>query len=96
MKRIRNSQSFIRTVAVTGASYIVFGYTEKPVHNIEKFCCLERVSLVFAIGTTFNLCGMWVTDTLHRNKRLINLVSGKHPVFLGPVMIHLTKDKTAF
>ena len=53
-------------------------------HDIEKFYCLERDSLLFAIDTTFNLCDIWVTDTSYRDKRLINPVSGKHPVFLGP------------
>ena len=36
---------------------------------------------------------MWVTDISYRNKRLINSVSRKHPVFLGSVMTHFTKDK---
>ena len=39
---------------------------------------------------------MWMTDTLYRDKRLLNSGSGKHPVFLGPVMIHVTKDKNTF
>ena len=39
---------------------------------------------------------MWMTDTLYRDKRLLNSGSGKHPVFLVPVMIHVTKDKNTF
>ena len=83
-------------MTVTGALYIAFGYTEKQMHDIEKSCCLERDSSVFAIDTTFNLCDMWVTDTSYRDKRSINLVSGKHPIFFGPVMILFTKDKATF
>ena len=36
---------------------------------------------------------MWLTDTCYRNKRLINSKSGAHPVFLGLVMLHFTKDE---
>ena len=39
---------------------------------------------------------MRLTDTCYRNKRLINSKSGAHPVFLGPVMLHFTKDEATF
>ena len=64
-------------------------------HNIEKFFCLERDSSVFATDTTFNLYEIWVNDTSYRNK-LINPVSGKNLVFLGPVLTNFTKDKVTF
>ena len=64
-------------------------------HNIEKFFCLERDSSVFATDTTFNLYEIWVNDTSYRNK-LINPVSGKNLVFLGPVLTNFTKDKVPF
>ena len=83
-------------MTVTGALHIAFGYAEKQMLDIEKFCCLERDSSVFAIDPTFNLCDMWVTDTSYKNKRLRNPLSGKHPVFFGPVMIHFTKYKATF
>ena len=83
-------------MTVAGALYIAFGYTEKQMLDIEKFCCLERGSSIFPIDSTFNLCDMWVTDTSYKNKRLINPLSGKHPVFFGPVMVHFTKYKATF
>ena len=39
---------------------------------------------------------MWITDTSYRSQRLLNSGSGKHPVFLDPVMIHFTKDENTF
>ena len=83
-------------MTATGALYIAFGYTEKQMLDIEKFCCLERDSSVFAIDPTFNLCDIWVIDTSYKKKRLINPLRGKHPVFFGPVMIHFTKYKATF
>ena len=35
--------------------YIVFGYIKKNMHDIEKFCCLEKDSLVFNIVKTYIL-----------------------------------------
>lgn len=37
LQSYRNSQSFIRTETVTGASYITFSYTKKP-RMISKSC----------------------------------------------------------
>ena len=51
---------------------------------------------VLPIDTIFNLCDLWVTDTSYGNKRLINRESGKNPIFLGPMMLHFTKDEGAF
>ena len=39
---------------------------------------------------------MWITNTSYRSQRLLNSGSGKHPVFLDPVMIHFTKDENTF
>ena len=39
---------------------------------------------------------MWITDTSYRSQRLLNSGGRKHPVFLGPVMNHFTKDENTF
>ena len=39
---------------------------------------------------------MWITDTSYRNKRLLNSGRRKHPVFLGPMIIHFAKDENTF
>ena len=85
--------SFLKTVTVTDQSYIPFAYTEKQVSDIEKFCCKSTEARVFAVDTTFNLCNLWITDTSYRNKRLVNIIDGKTPVHLGPIMLHFTKDE---
>ena len=64
--------------------------------DIEKFCTIELEASVLAVDTTFNLCDMWIRDTSYRNKRLLNPTIGKHPVFLGQVMLHLSKNEKTF
>ena len=43
--------------------------------------------------TIYAICG---SDTSYRSQRLLNSGSRKHPVFLGPVMKHFTKDENTF
>ena len=92
----RNPKSLIETVRITGEHYFAFAYTEKQIQDIEKFCTTELEASVFAVDTTFNLCDMWITDTSYRNKRLLNPTTGKHPVFLGPVMLQFSKNEKTF
>ena len=56
----RDSDSFLKTVTVTDQSYIAFAYTEKQLSDIEKFCCKSTEVGVFAVDTTFNLCGGYI------------------------------------
>ena len=39
---------------------------------------------------------MQITDTLYRNKCSLNHTTGKHPVFLGPVMLRFSKNEKTF
>ena len=94
----RDSSSPVRTVVVSGVSYIAFLYTDKQLKDIELFCCdpNDNKSCVLGIDTTFKLCNTWITDTSYRNKRLLSSRTRKNPVHLGPVMMHFTKDEGNF
>ena len=92
----RDSVSFLKTVTVTDQSYIAFAYTEKQLSDFKKFCCKSTEAGAFAVNTTFNLCGLCITDTSYRNKSLVNTIDGGTPVHLGPIMLHLTKDEKTF
>ena len=83
-------------MAVTDQSNIAFAYTEKQLSDIKKFCCKSTEAGVFAADTTFSICNLWITDTSHSNKRLANTAYGRTLVHLGPIMLHLTKDKKIF
>ena len=55
-------------------------------------CCDSDVS---CIDTTFNLCSSWVTDCYYNNDRL-RTNEGKHPIFLGPAIVHFEKGVLLF
>ena len=59
----RDPNSLVRTVLITGDSYIAFIYTEKQLNDIEQFCCKDSDVSVLGIDTTFKLCNIWLTDT---------------------------------
>ena len=94
----RDPNSPVRTVVVWQDTYIAFVYTDKMLKDIELFACDEYTNeaCVLGVDTTFGLCGMWVTDTVYRNKRLTSVRSRKNPVHLGPVMFHSSKDDETF
>ena len=92
----RDSVFFLKTVIMTDLSYIAFAYTEKQVSDIEKFCCKLTEPWVFGVETKFNLCDLWITKTSHWNKRLVNTIDRRTPVYLGPIMLHFTKDEKTF
>ena len=58
-----------------------------------QLCCDENN--VFCVDTTYNLCKHWVTDSRYNNARL-DRSEGKHPIFLGPSMIHFEKTELIF
>ena len=94
----RNPESPVQTVLVTRDNYVAFVYTKKQLKDIELFCCNpdDNDSCVLAVDTTFKLCNMWLTDTSYRNKRLLSTRYREHPVNLGPLMLHFTKDEETF
>jgi len=66
---------------------------EIQINDVSSFCC-DRNG-VLSIDTTFNLCESWLTDTCYHNIRL-ETAEGKHPIFLGPAIIHFQKDSFIF
>ena len=58
----RAHDSLVKTVTVTGQSYITFAYTDKQINDIAKFCCKNSDTAVLGVDTTFNLCDLWITD----------------------------------
>ena len=60
------------------------------------FAALVMMYPVLGTDATYNLCDMWVTDSCYRNKRLISSTLGVHPIYLGPTLLHFTKDTQTF
>ena len=89
----RDKKDFIRSVSCLRNSYYMLIGDDVQLNNVAFFCVDKTV--VLSIDTTFNLCSSWVTDTCYKNTRLQTL-NGKHPLFLGPILIHFEKGAFIF
>ena len=86
----------VRQISMTKTAYYAFLYSDRQLNDIEKFCRCNGISDPLAIDTTFNLCDLWLTDTLYRNRRLVVDIMGKSPVLSGPCIFRFKKDEEAF
>ncbi len=85
----------MQSVVATAQGYCVFLWSTTQLNDLVKFCVNRNV--VLCVDTTFNIAKhFWITDTSYRNKRLVRKDSQENPTFLGPVMLHFTKDDSTF
>ena len=70
---LQQNCDFFKTVSLIKVSYFAFLYQSRQIKDIVHFSCDDINATNLAINTTFNLCSLWVTDTMYRSKRLINL-----------------------
>ena len=90
------SINVIESIVIKKNCYFCFVATKKQTNYISTFCCSGNDISVLEIDVTYNLCDIWVTDSCCRNKRLISNTSGVYPVYLGPTLLHFTKDIQTF
>ena len=93
LKAQQEDKEFVRTISCLSQSYYAFLGDDTQLNDIVKFCCDENG--VLSIDTTYNLCNSWVTDSYYHKTRLESS-DGKHPVFLGPAIIHFEKSAFVF
>ena len=84
---------FLRSVCYLAKSYYALFCTYMQLNYVVKFCSVNNS--VLSVDTTFNFCKNWLTDTCYPNLRLLT-ANGKHPVFLGPLMLHFEKSTFIF
>ena len=65
-------------------------------NDIAKFCTNPKHFSVFQVDPTFDLVAFSVTATQYENLLLVNRQSGKHPVMVGPLLVHQKKEKLSF
>ena len=87
--------NFLKIVYVSKSAYFAL-YHSRQINYIVHFCCTDIGATALAIDTTFYLCNLCVTDTTHRNQRLIKLEAKKNPVFLESIMFHFRKNYNVF
>lgn len=65
-------------------------------HDIARFCSDPSLHCFLTIDTTFNLGNFYVTPTSYRNFLLERNRTGKNPLFLGPILVHMTRLYAAY
>ena len=55
-----------------------------------------KIQFVVGIDPTFNLGDFYITPTVYEHKMIRNKVTGKHPTFLGPTMIHQDRKYSTY
>ena len=60
--------------------------------DIDKFCTYARHFSVFQVDPTFDLRPFSITATQYKHLLLVNKQSGKHPVMVGPLLVHQKKE----
>ena len=68
---------------------------EQQLTDIERFCAPwdQTCGCVLGIDPTFNLGDFYVMPTTYEHMLLQNKITGKHPVFIGPLMIHQNRKQ---
>ena len=85
-----SESDFVRSVCFDGDSVMSVVGLQQQFDDIERFCASDQrgSNSVLGIDPTFQLGDFFVTPTTYEHKLLINRKTGKHPVLLGPLLIH--------
>ena len=86
----------IKSIIIKENVYHFFMCSPRQIKSIFHFWCCDTETSVLRIDTTFNLWDLWITDSCYKNGRLVHNATGDHPVFLGPLLFHFTKEKCTF
>lgn len=82
-------KNFVRNVSFDDSVMCVLS-TDQQLNDIERFCVPQDFgnTSILGIDPTFNLGDFYVTVTTYENRILRNRKTGKHPIFIGPMLVH--------
>ena len=86
--------AYIRAVQAAPEPVCVLA-TDQQICDLVRFCTNSSKFSVLTVDPTFNLGPFNVTPMTYENL-LVNNKEGKHPLLLGPVLIHQTKTLSPF
>ena len=64
--------------------------------DLARFATKPAKFCVFTADTTYNLGDFYVTPTTYQHLIIEDVVTRKHPYFLGPTLVHQAKNFSAF
>ena len=86
-----SGKGFLREISVTDSPH-AFLALEDQLDNVVRFCTSPTRFSVLGVDATFKLGDFFVTLTTYKNLMLRSRRTGKHPVFLGPSFIHMSRN----
>ena len=75
---------------------VVLSMKDEQLDNIAKFCSNTAHFGIFQADLTFKLGLFSVTTTQYEHLLVLNHRSCKHPVMVGPIMVHQRKEKSTY
>ena len=84
-------KQFVRDVAVFPEPTIVVA-TDRQLHDLVRFCTADDVFSVVFIDPTYEHGENFVTPISHKHLMLKSNRTGKEPVRVGPVLLHMSKN----
>ena len=79
--------AFIRDVKAAPEPQSVLFY-DWQLDDLVRLCTNNKQLSVMSVDTTFNLGEFYVTPITYRHSLLEGIRSGKHPIMIGPVLVH--------
>ncbi|CAF1100815.1 unnamed protein product [Brachionus calyciflorus] len=83
---------FVKSINFTKDNLVMICFSEQQLYDMIRFGSCEKFYSVINFDTTFDLGNFYVSYFTYRNLSLFKNCSEQHPIFMGPLMIHLKKD----
>jgi hypothetical protein len=90
------SCEFVKTVSFFKHSPFNVNFTDQQLLDVKRFCTDYNKFSILNVDMTFNLGDFYVTLTTFENLSLISHRTNQHPTFLGPLMVHVKKDRETY
>ena len=85
---------FVQSIRLVPDPTIVL-FNETQLNDIEQFCASSDKASVLSVDVTFNLGPFYVTLCTYQNFKITN-ERVKHPIMVGPALIHSCKNQSNF
>ena len=70
--------------------------TQQQLTDIGRFCCDPQHFTVLGVDPSFNVGKFCYTLTTYRHLMVVDKVTGKNPVMIGPVLFHMRKLESSY
>ena len=94
LRKKKREKSLSWAVLYPGQSHVHFGLSQ--FHDIAGFCSDPSLHGLLKLDTTFHLGSFYVTPTSYRNLLLERTRTGKNPLFIRPILAHMTRSYAAY